>query len=304
VLLAFEEAEREEDERGRNAWLTFVVVGAGPTGVELAGTLAEIARHTLAREFRSIDPTRARILLVEGTDRVLPPYPPDLSQAARRQLEGLGVQVRTGTLVSGVDAEGVSIGSERIAARTVLWAAGVAASPLGRTVGTPVDRVGRLVVEPELTLPGCGDVFVVGDLAAAGRPGSPVPGVAPAAMQMGAHAARNVLRAIRGEPLLPFRYADKGSLATIGRRAAVADVRGLKLRGFPAWLAWLGVHVFFLIGFRNRMIVMFEWAWAYFTYQRAARLILGPPPGAAGAASPADAGEGPSSRVPAHEVRT
>ena len=304
VLLAFEEAEREEDARRRDAWLTFVVIGAGPTGVELAGTLAEIARHTLAREFRCIDPTRARILLVEGTDRVLPPYPPDLSLAARRQLEGLGVQVRTGALVSGVDGEGVSIGGERIATRTVLWAAGVAASPLGRTVGTPVDRAGRLIVVPDLTPPGCRDVFVVGDLAAAGRPGSPVPGVAPAAMQMGAHAAANVRRAIAGEPLLPFRYADKGSLATIGRRAAVADVRGLKLRGLPAWLAWLGVHIFFLIGFRNRLVVMFEWAWAYFTYHRAARLILGPPPRAAGLALPVGPEGGQSSRVPAHEVRS
>jgi len=308
VLLAFEEAEREDDPSRRAAWLTFVVIGAGPTGVELAGTLAEIARHTLAREFRRIDPARARILLIEGTDRVLPPYPPDLSLAARRQLEALGVEVRTGALVTGVDGEGVRVGSDRLDARTVLWAAGVAASPLARTVGTPVDRAGRLIVEPDLTLPGWGNVFVVGDLAAAGKPGSAVPAVAPAAMQMGAHAAGNVLRAIGGRPLLPFRYSDKGSLATIGRRAAVADIRGLKLRGFPAWLAWLGVHIFFLIGFRNRLIVMFEWAWAYFTYQRGARLILGPPPrerAPPAAAGPSGAEEGGSpSRVPAHQVRS
>jgi NADH dehydrogenase len=276
ILLAFERAEREADPGARQPWLTFVVVGAGPTGVELAGTLAEIARHTLASEFRHIDPRSARIVLLEGAERVLPPYPPDLSERAARQLAGLGVEVRTRALVTEVDAEGVRVGGERLAARTVLWAAGVAASPLGRSLGAPVDRAGRVRVQPDLTVPGHPEVFVVGDLAAVEQDGRPVPGVAPAANQMGRHAAHNVLRSLRGEPPLPFRYVDKGSLATIGRRAAVALIKGVRLSGFVAWIAWLGIHIFFLIGFRNRFVVLFEWAWAYFTYQRSARLILEP----------------------------
>jgi NADH:ubiquinone reductase (H+-translocating) len=277
ILLAFEEAEREADPARRDELLTFVVVGAGPTGVELAGTLAEIARHTLQGEFRRIDARQARLVLLEGTDRVLPTYSLDLSERARQQLERLGVTVRTGALVTAVDERGVALGEERIAARTVLWAAGVAASPIGRFLGVPVDRAGRVKVEADLTIPGHPDITVVGDLVAIENDGRPVPGVAPAAMQMGAHAARNIRRVLRGQPRLPFRYVDKGSLATIGRRAAVADLRGVKLWGFPAWLAWLGVHIFFLIGFRNRLVVLFEWAWAYFTYQRGARLILDPP---------------------------
>jgi NADH:ubiquinone reductase (H+-translocating) len=274
LFAAFEMAERETDAATRNAWLTFVVVGGGPTGVELAGTLAEIARHTLTHEFRRIDPSQARVLLLEGADRVLPPYPPDLSQKARRQLEALGVEVRTGALVTDVDGHGVCIGPERIESRTVLWAAGVAASPVGRSLGAPVDRAGRVKVEKDLTLAGSREVFVVGDLAAIDQEGRPVPGVAPAAMQMGTHAARNVLRAIAGQPLAPFRYVDKGSLATIGRRAAVADFGRVRLWGFPAWLAWLAIHIFFLIGFRNRLIVLIDWAWAYVSYQRSARVIL------------------------------
>jgi NADH dehydrogenase len=274
LFLAFERAEREEDAAARTAWLTFVVVGGGPTGVELAGTLAEIARHTLTREFRRIDPAKAKVVLLEAADRILPPYPPDLSQKAQRQLEGLGAEVRTGALVTGVDAGGASLGAERIEARTVLWAAGVAASPVGRSLGAAVDRAGRVRVEKDLTLPGRPEVFVAGDLAALEQDGWPVPGVAPAAMQMGRHAAANVRRALAGKALAPFRYVDKGSLATIGRRAAVADFGRVHLWGLPAWLAWLGIHIFFLIGFRNRLVVLLDWAVAYLSYERGARLIL------------------------------
>jgi NADH dehydrogenase len=278
TLLAFERAEREADPARRRGLLTFVVIGGGPTGVELAGTLVEIARHTLRREFRRMDPAEARVVLLEGLDRILPAYPSDLSAKARRQLEDLGAEVRTGARVTGVDADGVWLGAERLEAGTVLWAAGVAASPLGRSLGAPLDRAGRVKVEPDLTVPGHPELFVIGDLAALEQDGQPVPGVAPAAMQMGRHAARNVLRAARGEPRQPFRYVDKGSLATIGRSAAVALLGRVKLSGFPAWAAWLGIHIFFLIGFRNRFVVLMEWALAYMTHQRNARLILQPPP--------------------------
>ena len=276
VLLAFEHAERQEDEAIQREWLTFVVIGGGPTGVELAGALTEIARHTLRGEFRRIQPRSARVILVEGTDRVLPPYHPELSDKARRQLERLGVEVRTGTLVTGVDGAGVQLGDERIAARTVLWAAGVAASPLGRMLGA-CDRAGRLQVEPDLTVPDHPEVFVAGDLAAVTQAGKPVPGVAPAATQMGRHAARNIIRMLEGQPRRRFIYKDKGSLATIGRKAAVAEIGSLRMSGLLAWLAWLGIHIFFLIGFRNRAVVMFEWALAYLTYARSARIVLGPP---------------------------
>jgi NADH dehydrogenase len=275
VLLAFEEAERELVVERRRPWLTFVVIGGGPTGVEMTGALAEIARHTLARDFRRIEPASARVILVEAGPRLLPAYPPDLSAKAARQLEALGAQVWTGTMVTGVDAEGVQLGPERIAARTVVWAAGVQASPLAQGLGAPLDRAGRVKVRVDLTLPDRAEVFVIGDLAALEQDGTPVPGVAPAAIQMGRHAGRNILRSLRGQPLLPFRYVDKGSLATIGRRAAVAVIGRLKLSGFVAWIAWLAIHIFFLIGFRNRFVVMFTWAWAYLTYQRSARLILG-----------------------------
>lgn len=278
VLLAYEAAEREPDAARRREWLTFAVVGAGPTGVELAGALSEIARHALANDFRKIDPRQARVLLVEGKDRVLPSYPPELSEKARRQLERLGVEVRTGASVTAIDARGVQLGAERIPARTVLWAAGVQASPVARSLGAPLDRAGRVRVEPTLAIPGRSDVFVVGDLAAFEQDGRPVPGVAPAAIQGGRHAARNVLRALRGEPLWPFRYRDKGALATIGRAAAVADFGRVRLSGLLAWLAWLFVHIAFLIGFRNRVITMFQWAWSYVTYQRGARLITGDVP--------------------------
>ena len=277
ILLAFEKAERETDGERRRDWLTFVIIGGGPTGVELAGTLVEIARYTLRHEFRRVDPAEARVILMEGLDRVLPPYPPDLSEKARVQLERLGVEVRTRAMVTGVDAEGVTIGGERLRARTVLWGAGVAASPLGRSLDAPMDKAGRVRVQADLSVPGHPEVFVVGDLAAFEQDGRPVPGVAPAANQMGDHAARNVLHLAAGGAARPFRYVDKGSLATIGRRAAVASIGRLKLAGLPAWLAWLGIHIFFLIGFRNRIVVIFEWALAYFTHQRNARLILEPP---------------------------
>ena len=282
VLLAFEKAECcAPSPEERAAWLTFVIVGGGPTGVELAGTLAEVAHHTVANDFRVIDPTAARILVLEGLDRVLPSYSELLSERAKRQLERLRVEVRTNAKVTGIDAEGVSIGEERIAAKTVLWAAGVRASPLGRWLGAPLDRAGRVKVAPDLSVPGHAEIFVIGDLAFIEQDGQPVPGLAPAAIQEARHTAQNILRTMEGEARRPFRYVDKGSLATIGRNAAVADIGGLKLSGFVAWLAWLLIHVFFLIGFRNRFLVIFDWAFSYLTYERGARLITGDPPKAA-----------------------
>ena len=277
VLLAFEQAEREADPARRAPWLTFVVIGAGATGVELAGTLAEIARRTLHGEFRRFDPRNTRVVLVEGTDRVLPPYPPELSEKARLQLERLGVTVWLGKRVTGIDAEGVTLGSERIAARTTLWAAGVTSSPLGATLGAPLDRAGRIRVEPDLTVPGHPEISVVGDLAAL----EGVPGIAPAAKQMGRHAARNILLSLEGKATEPFRYRDYGQLATIGRNAAVAMMGRLRFSGYPAWLLWLVAHIYFLINFRNRLTVMIDWAWAYWTYSRSARIVIGPgkPPG-------------------------
>lgn len=275
VLSAFEFAERERDPARRKAWMTFVIVGGGPTGTELAGALAEISRHALEKDFRNIDPRQARVVLLEGLDRVLPAYVPLLSGKARRQLERLGVEVRTGAKVTAIDAAGVSVGGDRIPARTVLWAAGVAASPLAESLGAPLDRAGRVVVEPELTVPGRPEIQVIGDLAALEQDGKPVFGVAPAAIQAGRHAAKNVMANFEGRPREKFRYADKGSLATIGRRAAVADLQGVRLSGFVAWMAWLFIHVVFLIGFRNRLLVMIQWAWSYVTYDRGARLITG-----------------------------
>ena len=270
ILLAFEHAERETDAARRAAWLTFVVIGGGATGVELAGTLAEIARRTLPGEFRRFDPRNARVILVEAGERVLPPYTPDLSEKARRQLERLGVAVFLQKKVTGVDAEGVSLGEERIAARTVLWAAGVKSSPLGASLGVPLDRAGRVRVEPDLSLPGHPEVFVVGDLALI----EGVPGIAPAAKQMGRHTARNMMKRISGKETQPFRYRDYGQLATIGRNAAVAMLGRLHLSGYPAWLTWLLAHIYFLINFRNRLVVMIDWAWAYWTFQRHARIVL------------------------------
>jgi NADH dehydrogenase len=276
LFLAFERAERQPDPAARQAWLTFVLVGAGPTGVEMAGALAEIARHAMPREFRTIDPASARVVLVEAQPRVLPPYPAALSEEARRQLARRGVEVRTGAAVTAIDADGVSLGAERIAARTVVWAAGVQASPLARSLGTPLDRAGRVKVEGDLSIPGHPEVLVVGDLAAIEEAGRPVPGVCPAAIQEGLHAAANVARASHGEPTRPFRYLDKGDFATIGRGDAVGRLRGgLRVKGALAWIAWLAIHVYFLIGFRNRVAVLLQWAWAYVTFRRGARLITG-----------------------------
>ena len=270
ILLAFEHAERETDAARRAAWLSFVVIGAGATGVELAGTLAEIARHTLRGEFRRFDPRNARVLLIEAGSRVLPPYTPDLSEKARRQLERLGVAVFLEKRITGVDAGGVSIGEERIAAKTVIWAAGVASSPLGRSLGVPLDRAGRVRVAPDLSVPGRPGIFVLGDLAAI----EGVPGIAPAAKQMGRHAARNILLSLEKRPRKTFKYKDYGQLATIGRNSAVAMIGRLHLSGYPAWLTWLVAHIYFLINFRNRLVVMIDWAWAYWTFQRHARIVL------------------------------
>ena len=276
MLMAFEVAERETDEARRRAWMTFVIVGGGPTGVELAGTFAEVSRQTLARDFRRINTASARVILVEAGPRVLSAYSEDLSQAAREQLEKLGVSVWTGVQVTGVDADGVHIGAERVHSRTVLWAAGVAGSPLARTLGVPLDRAGRAIVAPELTLPGRDDVYVIGDLAHIEEDGALVPGVAPAAMQQGQQAARNILATLEGRPRQPFHYVDKGMLATIGRGAAVGKIGRFKFRGFIAWWLWLFVHILFLIGFRNRLLVMIQWAWSYMTFDRGARLITSP----------------------------
>jgi len=270
ILTAFERAERESDAAKRSACLTFVVIGGGATGVELAGTLAEIARHTLKGEFRRIDPTRARVVLVEGTGRVLPPYTPDLSEKARLQLERLGVTVWLNRRVTGVDADGVTLGGERLEAKTVIWAAGVASSPIGRSLGVSLDRTGRVPVEPDLSLPGHPEIFVIGDLAALAG----VPGIAPAAKQMGRIAALNIRKTLEGKPRLAFHYRDYGQLATIGRNAAVAMFGKLHLSGYPAWLMWLVAHLYFLINFRNRLAVLIDWAWSYWTYNRGARIII------------------------------
>jgi NADH dehydrogenase len=275
VLQAFEAAEREGDPVAQAEWLDFVIIGGGPTGVELAGTLAEIARHALPREFRRSDPRRSRIHLVEAGPRVLASMPEVLSERARRQLERLGVSVHTGQAVSAIDERGVNLGDLRIDARTVLWAAGVAASPLGAQLGAECDRAGRVKVEADLSLPGHPEVFVVGDLAAVVQDGKPVPGVAPAAKQMGAHVARMIRARVAGAATTPFRYRDYGNLATIGRMAAVVDLRGFHLSGLIAWWFWLIAHVFFLIGFRNRIMVLIDWAWSYWTYKRHARIIFG-----------------------------
>ncbi len=276
VLLAFEAAEREPDARRRREWTTFVVVGAGPTGVELAGALAEIARHDLIHEFHRFNPARSRVILLEAGPRVLPSYPEDLSTKAKKQLVRLGVDVRVGTRVTSIDGEGVATESGPIAARTVLWGAGVQGSPLARTLGAPLDREGRVKVEADLTVPGSPEVFVIGDLAAFEQDGALVPGVAPAAMQGGRYAAKAILASLEGKPRSPFRYVDKGSLATIGRAAAIAQVGKIHLSGFVAWVAWCLIHVFFLIGFRSRVLVMLEWGWLYLFHDRGSRLITGP----------------------------
>lgn len=274
ILAAFEAAEREDDPEKRAAWLSFVVIGGGPTGVELAGTLAEIARHTLPREFRRSDPASAQVHLVEAGPRVLSAMPEVLSEKARRQLVRLGVTVHTGDAVTDIDANGITLGASRIASRTVLWAAGVAASPLGAFLDADRDRAGRVRVSPDLSVPAHPDIFIAGDLASVQQAnGAPVPGVAPAAKQMGAHVARVIRSRLNGQPSAPFVYRDFGNLATIGRKAAVVDFGPLKFSGLLAWWFWLTAHLFFLIGFRNRLVVLVDWAWSYWTYQRNARIL-------------------------------
>ena len=277
VLVAYEEAEREEDRAEQRALLTSVVIGGGPTGVELAGALAEISRETIARDFRLIDPTKARIVLLEGGPRVLAAFPDPLPARAAAALTRIGVEVRTGATVTRVTPDAVWIGGEQIRARTVLWAAGVSAAPLTRTLGVPLDRAGRVLVERDLSIPGHPEAFAIGDVCAfTDDAGHPLPGLAPVALQQGRAAARNVLHRLAGEPTEPFRYHDRGSMATIGRAAAVAVVGRFRLSGLLAWLAWLFVHITFLIGFRNRFLVLFQWAWAYISWQRGARLITRP----------------------------
>ncbi len=276
VLLAFELAERAAARGQPPGPIRFVIIGAGPTGVELAGAIADITRHALAGEFRAVDPARSHVLLLEGGPRVLPVYPEDLSRSAQQQLEKLGVEVRVNSQVTGVEPGRVYVGDTVLESAVTLWAAGVAASPLGKKLGAPTDRAGRVLVEPDLSLPGHPEVFVIGDLASVKQAdGRPVPGVAPAAIQMGEATAKNVWRAVKGQKTGPFRYRDKGSLATIGRAAAVAQLGRLHIGGAIAWLLWLFVHIFFLIGFRNRILVMFEWAWAYLMHTNPTRLITG-----------------------------
>lgn len=274
ILTAFERAEATADRAEQMEWLTFVIVGAGATGVELAGTLAEIARHTLKREFRRIDPAAANVLLIEAGPRVLPTFPPSLSAKAQRQLERLGVHVRTGHAVTGLDEQGVWIGEERIAARTALWAAGVAASPLGSTLGVNLDRAGRVPVTADLTVAGHPEIFVVGDLTVMADGAKPLPAIAPAAKQMGRYAGEAIIARIRGQRIGPFRYRHFGSLATIGRMAAVVDFGRIRLSGVLAWWIWLTAHIYFLIGFRNRLVVLIDWAEAYWSYRRGARIII------------------------------
>jgi NADH dehydrogenase len=276
ILLAFEKAEGEPDPAERRALLNFVIVGGGATGVEMAGAIAELAKRALARDFRSIDPREARIILVEASARLLAPFDPRLSEAAKRALEQLGVEVRLGAAVTDCDAGGVILQNERIAARTLIWAAGVMASPAGQWLGAPTDRAGRVLVAPDLSVPGRSDIFVIGDAACAiGADGKPLAGVAPVAKQQGQYVARLLKARAGGGDRPPFRYRDFGALATIGRKRAVAEIGGLKLKGFIAWLIWSFAHIFYLIGFRNRLVVAMSWAWSYVTFQRGARLITG-----------------------------
>jgi NADH:ubiquinone reductase (H+-translocating) len=276
VLLAFELAERQAVDGGPHEPLNYVVVGGGATGVELAGTLAEITRHVLAHEFHSIDPRSARILLLEGGPRVLPAYPEDLSHSAEEQLRHLGVDVRTNTMVTQIEPGAVRFGETRMVAPVILWAAGVAASPLGKKLGTTCDRAGRVLVQPDLSIPSHPEVFVIGDLASLkDEKGKMLPGVAPVAIQEGKYVAKAIGHDLHHEPRQPFKYWDKGSLATIGRAAAVAQFGRIHISGFIAWLSWLFIHIFFLIGFRNRILVLIQWAWSYVTYERGARLITG-----------------------------
>jgi len=287
ILLAFEAAERERDPAKLKAWMTFVIVGGGPTGAELAGALGEIAHDTLSHDFREIDPSQTQIILVEGADRALPSYPPKLSEAARKMLVKLGVMVRTGAMVTNIQAESVTIKegdrTESIPTRTVLWAAGVLASPLGRILskeaGATLDNAGRVVVNPDLTIPGHPGIFVIGDLANfSHQTGKPLPGVAQPAIQQGAYVGKLIQRRLRNKQLPPFHYFDKGNLATIGRGAAVADLNWLQISGWPAWLLWVFIHLLYIVEFQNRLLILLQWAWLYITFDRSARLITGKNP--------------------------
>ena len=287
ILLAFETAEREDDPAKLHAWMTFVIVGGGPTGAELAGALGEIANDTLRRDFRKINPSEARIILVEGSDRILPTYPPKLSAGAQKMLERLGVTVRTGALVTDVKADSVTVRegdrTETIPTRTILWAAGVQSSPVGRSLseqtGAKLDKAGRVIVEPDLSVPGHAEIFVVGDLANfSHQTGKPLPGVAQPAIQQGRYVAGVIERRLQGKPSRPFHYFDKGNLATIGRFAAVADLNFLQLSGIPAWLIWIFIHLAYIIEFQNRILVLVQWGWFFLTYDRSARLITGKNP--------------------------
>jgi NADH:ubiquinone reductase (H+-translocating) len=283
ILRAFEAAEMETDPEARRACLTFVLIGGGPTGVELAGALGEIANDTLRHDFRHINPAEARILLLEGADRILSAFPPQLSAAAERSLIRLGVRTRLKALVTGIDSAGVTVlvdgATQRIPARTVLWAAGVAPSPLGailcHRIGAPPDRAGRVIVEPDLSVPGHPEILVIGDMASFTQDGKPLPGVAPVAMQQGRYVAGLIEKRLRGKPVEPFRYWNKGNLATIGRRSAVADFGAVRFSGPLAWLAWLFVHLMYLVGFENRVLVLIKWTYNYVTRNRGARLITG-----------------------------
>lgn len=275
VLMAFEAAEKESDPQRRKELLTFVVVGGGPTGVELAGSIAELAKFVLARDFRTIHPESAEILLLEGGDNILASFTPDLSESALRQLTALGVKVRTGAQVTNIDETGVYLADEKIKTASVIWGAGVRATALTQSLGVETDRAGRIVVANDLSIPGHSEVFAIGDMTLFIQDKKPLPGVSPVAMQMGESVAQNIQNDLSGKAREEFHYTDKGTMATIGRKAAIAHVGKLKLSGFPAWLFWLGLHIFFLIGFRNRFAVLFNWAWSYFTYQRGARLITG-----------------------------
>ena len=287
ILLAFEAAERERDPAKLKAWMTFVIVGGGPTGAELAGALGEIAHDTLSHDFREIDPSQTQIILVEGADRALPSYPPKLSEAARKMLVKLGVMVRTGAMVTNIQSKSVTIKegdrTESIPTRTVLWAAGVLASPLGRILskeaGATLDNAGRVVVNPDLTIPGHPGIFVIGDLANfSHQTGKPLPGVAQPAIQQGAYVGKLIQRRLRNKQLPPFHYFDKGNLATIGRGAAVADLNWLQISGWPAWLLWVFIHLLYIVEFQNRLLILLQWAWLYITFDRSARLITGKNP--------------------------
>jgi NADH dehydrogenase len=309
ILLALEAAERETEPERQAEWLTFVIIGGGPTGVELAGAISHMLRHSLPRDFRRIDTTQARVLLLEGLPRVLTQYPEPLSEAARRDLNKLGVEVRTGSLVTGVDERGVTVGEQRIPTRTVLWGAGVAASPLMRSLNVPLDKAGRVKVEPTLTVPGHDDIFVLGDVASFVQDGKPVPGIAPAAMQMGQHVAKNIRLRLEGQPMRPFHYADKGSFAVIGRGYAVGLMfNKVKMSGLPAWMLWAGIHIVYLVGFRNRLAVMLNWAFTFLTGGRNVRLITGAyaphlPPFSKDAAPPALGLPEVAPQPPAHDAQ-